>query len=81
MGNPLELLDPGIEDSYDASDVLRCIHVGLLCVQQCPEDRPSMSKVVMMLESEIKLPSPKEPRRKMTCITPPDQHKVILYHQ
>ncbi|KAI4366104.1 hypothetical protein MLD38_022025 [Melastoma candidum] len=58
---PLELLDPSIEDSYDTSEVLRCIHVGLLCVQQCPDDRPNMSKVVTMLESGIELPFPKEP--------------------
>ncbi|KAI4374729.1 hypothetical protein MLD38_012691 [Melastoma candidum] len=58
---PLELLDPSTEDSYDATEVLRCIHVGLLCVQQYPDDRPNMSKVVMMLESGIELPFPKEP--------------------
>ena len=29
----------------------RCIHVGLLCVQEKPGDRPSMSEVVEMLSS------------------------------
>ncbi|KAG7970906.1 hypothetical protein I3843_07G109300 [Carya illinoinensis] len=32
-----------------------------ICVQQRPEDRPSMSTVVLMLGSEIALPQPKEP--------------------
>ena len=42
-------------------DVLRHIHVGLLCVQQRPKDRPNMSFVVQMLNSENLLPKPKEP--------------------
>ncbi|GMP65591.1 hypothetical protein CsSME_00026318 [Camellia sinensis var. sinensis] len=33
----------------------------LLCVQQCPEDRPSMSSVVLMLGGEGALPRPKQP--------------------
>ena len=41
--------------------MLRCIHVGLLCVQQRPEDRPSMSSVILMLGSESELPQPKPP--------------------
>ncbi|TMW93766.1 hypothetical protein EJD97_011189, partial [Solanum chilense] len=30
-------------------EVQRSVHIGLLCVQQCLEDRPSMSSVVLML--------------------------------
>lgn len=41
--------------------MLRAIHVGLLCVQQGPEDRPNMSAVVLMLSSNISLAEPKEP--------------------
>jgi len=40
---------------------LRLSAVSLLCVQQRPEDRPSMSSVVLMLGSESSLPQPKEP--------------------
>uniref|UniRef100_A0A2N9FDR8 non-specific serine/threonine protein kinase n=2 Tax=Fagus sylvatica TaxID=28930 RepID=A0A2N9FDR8_FAGSY len=58
---PLELLDEVISDSFTLSEVLRCIHVGLLCVQQQPSDRPDMSSVVLMLGSESLLPSPKQP--------------------
>ncbi|CAL5335815.1 unnamed protein product [Camellia sinensis] len=43
------------------SEMLRSIHVALLCVQQCPEDRPSMSSVVLMLGSEGALSQPKLP--------------------
>ncbi|KAJ0684554.1 putative protein kinase RLK-Pelle-DLSV family [Helianthus annuus] len=41
--------------------VLRSIHVGLLCVQRHPEDRPTITSVIHMLGSEGPLPSPKEP--------------------
>jgi hypothetical protein len=30
----LELLDPALGDSYSREDVLRCIQIGLLCVQR-----------------------------------------------
>ena len=58
----MELIDKSIGDMFTLSDqVLRCIHVGLLCVQQRPEDRPDMSSVVLMLSSESLLPKPRQP--------------------
>lgn len=56
-----KLIDKSIGFNYNQSEVLRSINVGLLCVQRCPEDRPSMSAVVQMLGSEGALPQPKEP--------------------
>ncbi|CAA2957580.1 G-type lectin S-receptor-like serine threonine-kinase At4g27290 isoform X1 [Olea europaea subsp. europaea] len=60
-GRSLELVQayPGV--SGNLSEVLRLIHVGLLCVQQCPEDRPNMSLVVLMLGNEGVLPDAKKP--------------------
>ena len=58
----MELLDTCLEDSCSRSEVLRCIQVGLLCVQKFPEDRPTMSFVVSMLVNEgAVLPQPKQP--------------------
>lgn len=48
---PLELLDPQLEGSYSQSEVIRCIHIGLLCVQDDPNDRPTMAKVVSFLNN------------------------------
>ncbi|XP_059639395.1 G-type lectin S-receptor-like serine/threonine-protein kinase At4g27290 [Cornus florida] len=57
-----ELIDPLMEDLFPMSEVLRCMQVGLLCVQQRPEDRPTMSSVLLMLDSEsAMLPQPKQP--------------------
>ena len=42
-------------------EILRCIHVGLLCVQEFAKDRPTVSVVISMLKSEIlDLPHPKQ---------------------
>ncbi|KAK4605163.1 hypothetical protein RGQ29_013290 [Quercus rubra] len=60
-GKPLELTDECLGQSSTLSEVLRCIHISLLCVQQRPEDRPSMSSVIVMLGSESALPQPKQP--------------------
>ncbi|CAN6684303.1 unnamed protein product [Malus baccata var. baccata] len=60
-GRPLELLDTSIEDSITLHEVVRTIHVGLLCVQRNPEDRPSMSSAVLMLGGEGALPPPLKP--------------------
>ena len=51
-----------LEGSYVESKVLKCIQVGLLCVQQLPQDRPDMPSVVFMLGNEgVTLPQPKQP--------------------
>ncbi|KAL6348151.1 hypothetical protein AAG906_039599 [Vitis piasezkii] len=61
-GTPLELMDPMMGDSYARNEVLRCIHMGLLCVQEDPDDRPSMASVVLMLSSySVTLPLPQQP--------------------
>ncbi|KAJ8555971.1 hypothetical protein K7X08_022729 [Anisodus acutangulus] len=61
-GTPLELVDSSLEDeSSSMLEILRCIHVSLLCVKQSPDDRPNMSAVVLMLNGESTLPQPKDP--------------------
>ncbi|KAK7324625.1 hypothetical protein VNO77_28341 [Canavalia gladiata] len=61
QGRSLELIDECLKDSYTLSQVQRCIHISLLCAQQHPHDRPSMSTVVLMLGSQIDLPQIKSP--------------------
>ncbi|KAL2327761.1 hypothetical protein Fmac_021188 [Flemingia macrophylla] len=58
----LELLDDVLGDQCVPTEVTRCIQVGLLCVQQRPEDRPDMSSVVLILNGDKYLsPKPKVP--------------------
>ncbi|XP_071732905.1 G-type lectin S-receptor-like serine/threonine-protein kinase At4g27290 isoform X2 [Rutidosis leptorrhynchoides] len=56
-----ELICESLRASCIVSEVLRSIHVALLCVQHHAEDRPTMLSVVLMLVSESKLPEPKQP--------------------
>ncbi|XP_024976433.1 G-type lectin S-receptor-like serine/threonine-protein kinase At4g27290 isoform X2 [Cynara cardunculus var. scolymus] len=60
-GRSMELIDTNLSDSCHLYEVLRSIELALLCVQRSPEDRPSMSSVVVMLSSEGELPQPKQP--------------------
>ncbi|XP_010439218.1 PREDICTED: cysteine-rich receptor-like protein kinase 10 [Camelina sativa] len=61
-GTPLDLVDPVIVHNCQMDEVVRCIHIGLLCVQEDPVDRPTLPAIVMMLTSNtVTLPVPKEP--------------------
>ncbi|ESQ28801.1 hypothetical protein EUTSA_v10018118mg [Eutrema salsugineum] len=65
-GKGLEIVDPVIIDSSSSTfrthEVLRCLQIGLLCVQERAEDRPVMSSVMVMLGSEnTVIPQPKRP--------------------
>ncbi|KAJ0983411.1 hypothetical protein J5N97_011666 [Dioscorea zingiberensis] len=58
-GTALELMDRQVGDGFPAEQVLRCMHVGLLCVQEDLNKRPSMASVVNMLSSySTSLPTP-----------------------
>ncbi|KAJ9566194.1 hypothetical protein OSB04_002160 [Centaurea solstitialis] len=49
-GTISSLIDPTLEDgSSSLRDMTRCIHIGLLCVQEDVVDRPTMASVVLML--------------------------------
>ncbi|MBA0662381.1 hypothetical protein Goklo_006514 [Gossypium klotzschianum] len=53
-GNISELIDPMISSDLSCHrEMLRCYHVGLLCVQNFVKDRPTMMVVASMLNSEI----------------------------
>ncbi|KAL6530659.1 G-type lectin S-receptor-like serine/threonine-protein kinase SD1-1 [Orobanche minor] len=62
-GRTLELVDKDISElSFVEAEVLRCIQVGLLCVQKLSEDRPTMASIILMLENEsMTLPQRKVP--------------------
>jgi hypothetical protein len=57
----LELVDEILDDSYSSSEVLKCVHIGLLCVQDNAVDRPTMVDIALMLNSDMDGPQPKLP--------------------
>ncbi|EOY28543.1 S-locus lectin protein kinase family protein [Theobroma cacao] len=61
-GRGLELIDSNIADGCPIHDVARWIHIALLCVQDDPALRPTMSSVILMLGSRsVNLPQPSSP--------------------
>lgn len=57
-----EFMDASLAGDYSKEEAWRCFHVGLLCVQESPELRPTMSNVVLMLISDqMQLPEPAQP--------------------
>jgi len=62
-GKVLELIDPILaRASSKIMDITQCVHIGLLCVQENAEYRPSMHSVMLMLEgSSQSLPLPLKP--------------------
>ncbi|CAN6205613.1 unnamed protein product [Urochloa humidicola] len=64
-GRILEIVDPFL-GSLSEEQVLTCFHVGLLCVQQSPIDRPTMSAVNAILGTDT--PSLQIPSKPAFCI-------------
>ncbi|KAH6831317.1 hypothetical protein C2S53_010970 [Perilla frutescens var. hirtella] len=63
-GTSANIIDPFLKANGGGSqqDMVRCIHIALLCVQENPDDRPTMASVVVMLNSfSLTLPQPTEP--------------------
>ncbi|XP_024186895.1 putative receptor-like protein kinase At4g00960 isoform X2 [Rosa chinensis] len=55
------LIDPMLRTG-SRLEIMRCIHIGLLCVQQSIADRPTMALVIQMLTSNsVDLPVPSQP--------------------
>ncbi|CAL4943607.1 unnamed protein product [Urochloa decumbens] len=51
-GTTLDIVDPSMDCRVPESEVLKCIHLALLCVQENPADRPSMLDVLVMLHDQ-----------------------------
>ncbi|XP_028103670.1 receptor-like serine/threonine-protein kinase SD1-8 [Camellia sinensis] len=61
-GSCLKFIDPSIRETCDIQEALKCIAVGLLCVQEFPRDQPTRYIAILMRSNEnVSIPSPKEP--------------------
>ena len=60
-GTASNVMDPTLKVG-SSNEIMRCIHIGLLCVQENVASRPTMASVVLMLtSSSISLPVPLKP--------------------
>ncbi|RZR99305.1 hypothetical protein BHM03_00028821 [Ensete ventricosum] len=56
------VVDRSLQEQYGPQEALRCMHIGLLCVQEEPAERPGMASVVLMLSSaSVTLSTPSPP--------------------
>ncbi|EEF37687.1 conserved hypothetical protein [Ricinus communis] len=56
-----EIIDPSMEIE-DIEEIERVIQIGLLCTQESPSSRPTMTKVVQMLRrKDLEVPRPSKP--------------------
>ncbi|XP_023736331.2 cysteine-rich receptor-like protein kinase 10 isoform X2 [Lactuca sativa] len=61
-GKGEQLIDENMDDDCPVDEGLKWMRIALLCVEEDPNDRPTMSSVVFMLEGEWKsLSDPKPP--------------------
>ncbi|XP_057986371.1 cysteine-rich receptor-like protein kinase 44 isoform X2 [Hevea brasiliensis] len=61
-GTCMNIINPALRAAGSTSEMIRCIHIGLLCVQENVGDRPTMASVVLMLNSySLTLPIPSHP--------------------
>ncbi|RDX73416.1 Cysteine-rich receptor-like protein kinase 10, partial [Mucuna pruriens] len=59
---PLSILDANIKENYSQMEVIKCIQIGLLCVQENPNARPTMTNIISYLNNDSpELPPPQEP--------------------
>ncbi|XP_019057298.1 PREDICTED: cysteine-rich receptor-like protein kinase 29 [Tarenaya hassleriana] len=57
-----DIIDPSLAKTGPRNEILRCIHIGLLCVEENSVNRPTMASVVLMLSSSsFTLPMPSRP--------------------
>eukprot|EP00261_Vitis_vinifera_P017328 XP_010646959.1 PREDICTED: cysteine-rich receptor-like protein kinase 25 [Vitis vinifera] len=60
-GTATNIVDPTLRDDT-TSEIMKCIHIGLLCVQEKEADRPTMASIVLMLNGHsLSLPVPSHP--------------------
>ncbi|XP_066400145.1 cysteine-rich receptor-like protein kinase 6 isoform X2 [Miscanthus floridulus] len=62
MGTIVEVMDPSLRGKAPTQQMMKCVHIGLLCVQDNPVDRPMMSTVNVMLSGNtFSLQAPLKP--------------------
>lgn len=70
-GTADNIIDPALNTAL-RDEIVRCIQIGLLCVQEKVADRPTMVSVVLMLDGySFALPDPLQPAyfMKKSCLT------------
>ncbi|VAH80423.1 unnamed protein product [Triticum turgidum subsp. durum] len=80
-GTTHEVVDPSLRGRYLEGEVVSCVRIGLLCVQEDPSARPDAAEVVLMLDSHSTSITMRTPSRPAFCFTEPGVVNPALgYH-
>ncbi|XP_047312074.1 cysteine-rich receptor-like protein kinase 25 [Impatiens glandulifera] len=76
-----DMIDPILKDGGGSiREMIRCIHIGLLCTQDIASERPTMASVVLMFNSfSLTLPVPSEPTFLLSRSR--DTNDMIPFHE
>ncbi|KAF5756467.1 putative non-specific serine/threonine protein kinase [Helianthus annuus] len=82
-GTISDIIDPTLKaKSGSMHNIIRHIHIALLCVQENAIDRPTMALVVLMLNSfSVTLPIPTEPAFFMHSVIDAEMPLLLEYRQ
>ncbi|XP_074264912.1 cysteine-rich receptor-like protein kinase 5 isoform X2 [Silene latifolia] len=75
---PLEVMDPLLRDSFSNDEIIKCVQLGLLCVQENSNLRPTMSTVVHMLSSYSGVAAIAMPQHPAYIYTGGSQHSTTV---
>ncbi|XP_060189721.1 cysteine-rich receptor-like protein kinase 44 isoform X3 [Lycium barbarum] len=82
-GTTINFIDPMLRGTSGlVRDIMRCVHIALLCVQENVVDRPTMAAVVLMLSSlSLSLPVPSVPAYYMHNNTSAEMSLIQEYNK
>ncbi|CAN1180215.1 G-type lectin S-receptor-like serine/threonine-protein kinase At2g19130 [Linum perenne] len=75
----LRVLDPMLDRNGDVEEIVRVCKIACWCIQDREEDRPTMSRVVQILEGNLEVGSPSIP--KVLRLLVDDDEQVTLYSE
>ncbi|CAN0838527.1 Cysteine-rich receptor-like protein kinase 19 [Linum grandiflorum] len=83
-GKGNEFFDASLEESSSQCKLITCLQVALLCVQEKPDDRPTMLQVLNMLRGGLGMAKPKRPafsvREETNCTSQQQQEQVWSFN-
>ncbi|XP_065865642.1 cysteine-rich receptor-like protein kinase 44 [Euphorbia lathyris] len=80
-GTPLNVIDKISLSDGSTQEMIRCIHIALLCVQEDLGKRPTMPSIILMLSSSsISLPVPSKPAYFMGTIDEFEAQQSLDHH-
>lgn len=76
------MIDDSLGRNYSENEVLKCVNIGLLCLQHSPMDRPTMSDVMVMLNGDdtSSIPSAARPTFFLDRSTPYSYNSCTITH-